>query len=145
MDFDRVVALVGEGLEHVATSCEVAVWQDERRKVFLLEHPKPSKAWDEPEMVALRQRPGVYTCVADQCAYGLCVKDSPNKKTTQWVTNSKHKAQELQRRCSQDHPHEALTGGLAAKAGVYPPPLCKAIVRGLKQHLRWKQQQPAEV
>eukprot|EP00435_Cladocopium_sp_Y103_P063446 s1441_g25.t1 len=145
MDYDKVVALVGDGLDHVATSCEVAEWQDDRGKLFLLEHPKPSKAWDEPEMVALRKRPGVYTCVVDQCAYGLCVKDWPNKKTTQWVTNSKHIAQQLQRRCTGDHPHEALLGGLAAKAAIYPPSLCKAIVKGLKQHLRHKQQQPATV
>lgn len=62
MEYDKVVALVGDGLHHVATSCEVADWQDDRGKLFLLEQPKPSKAWEEPRMVALRERPGIHLC-----------------------------------------------------------------------------------
>ena len=42
----------------------------------------------------------------------------------------------MRRRCSGDHEHDHLLGGKAAAAAIYPPGLCKAIVRGLKRHLR---------
>ena len=71
----------------------------------------------------------------DMCAYGLRVAEGLNKKPTQWVTNCKEIALELQRRCSQDHEHEPLMGGKAEKAAVYPPRLCRAVIRGLRKYM----------
>eukprot|EP00435_Cladocopium_sp_Y103_P046990 s1741_g13.t1 len=138
MDFDKAVVLIGEGMEHLETASDVALWQHQRGKVFLFEHPRPSKAWDEPPLQRLLSLDGIYVCVSDMCMYGMRVHEELNKKATQWVTNSWHIAMELQRRCSGDHPHEPLIHGKAAKAAIYPPQLCKAVVRGLKRHLRWK-------
>lgn len=143
MLFEKVAVMVGEGLHHVSTSCKVAKWQHSQGRLFVFEHPKPSKAWDEPEMIELMMLPGVYVCVADQCAYGLQVGSGLNRKTTQFVTNSRHIAIELQRRCSGDHEHQPLTNGRAAKAAIYPPELCRAIIRGLKRHLREKEKHSA--
>ena len=141
MLFEKVAVMIGEGLHHVSIACKVAKWQHSRGRLFVFEHPKPSKAWDEPEMLELMMLPGVYVCVVDQFEYGLRVGSGLNKKTTQFVVNSIHIAAELQRRCSGEHQHEPLTNGRAAKAAIYPPELCRALIRGLKKHLRAKRGQ----
>jgi len=128
--------MVAEGVENFETAVEVCVWQDEREKLFLLEHPLPSKAWEEECAQRLMQRPGVYVCNTDLCQYGMKVRELPNKKATRWITNSKHMVMELQRRCNGEHVHEHLMGGLAKFAAIYPKELCQAIVRGLLRHLR---------
>ena len=149
MSLEDAVVMVGEGLEHVATSCAVAKWQYNRDKVFLFEHPRPSRAWHEECLQELMHLPGVYCCVVDMCAYGMKVGKALNRKRTMFLTNSYHIACELQRQCTKEHEHEPLVGGKAAAAAVYPPELCRAIVRGLKRHLRRSQKQqegvPAEM
>ena len=60
MLFEKVAVMVGEGLHHVSTSCKVAKWQHSQGRLFLFEHPKPSKASDEPEMIELMTLPRVY-------------------------------------------------------------------------------------
>lgn len=79
---------------------------------------------------------GVFVCKTDLCRYGMQVKTLPNTRPTMWVTNCKHIARELQLRCSGDHEHEPLMGGIAKDAAVYPKPLCQSVVRGLTRHLR---------
>ena len=139
MSFDKVAFLVGEGLHHVGVSAEVALWQYQRGKLFLFEHPFTSKAWKEEVMCELRRLAGVQACISDMCAYGMRVKgELLNRKTTMWLTNSDHIAKQLQKRCSGDHVHEPLMGGSAALAAVYPPSVCRAIVVGLKRHLQEK-------
>eukprot|EP00435_Cladocopium_sp_Y103_P070319 s238_g35.t1 len=145
MDFEKAVVLIGDGLECLKVASDVAYWQHQRGKIWLLEHPKPSKAWDEEPLQRLLRLEGIYVCVSDMCAYDMRVKDGLNKKPTRWVTNSWHLAMELQQRCTGDHVHEPLTHGKAALAAMYPPALCRAIVRGLKRHLRWKNQEPVAV
>ena len=136
MDWEDALWLVGEGVHHVKVSAEVCWWQHRRGKLFAFEHPRTSKAWREKEIEELILEPGVYVCYIDMCAYGMKVKDAPNRKPTMWITNSWHIARELQRRCTGDHQHEVLMGGKAVLAQVYPEGLCKAIVRGLRRHLR---------
>ena len=135
MEFTRAVHLIADGVENFETAVQVCEWQDDRGKLFLLENPWPSKAWDEECVQRLLSRPGIYVCRTDLCQYGLQVKALPNKKDTKWITNSKYIAGELQRRCDGSHSHEPLMGGLAKHAAIYPPQLCKAVVRGLRRHL----------
>ena len=140
MSLEDAIVMIGDGLEHVATSCAVAKWQRSRGKVFLFEHPRPSRAWREECLQELMHFPDVYCCVVDMCAYGMRVGELLNRKRTMFLTNSYHIACELQRKCTGDHEHEPLVGGKAAAAAVYPPELCRAIVRGLKRHLRRRQE-----
>ena len=142
----RVMNIVGEGLQHVRTSAQVCRRQYEQGRLFLFEHPKPSKAWEEPELEALRRLPGVFVCHFDMCRYGMKVRQELNKKPTTMITNSAEIAAELQLTCKGGHAHEALMGGIAYRAAEYPQALCEAIVRGLRKHLRRKQlqQKPAE-
>ena len=136
MPFSQSVHMVAEGMENFEIAVEVCVWQDEREKLFFLEHLLPSKAWEEECAQRLIQRPGVYVCNTDLCQYGMKVRELPNKKATRWITNSKYVAMELQRRCNGEHIHEHLMGGLAKFAAIYPKELCQVIVRGLLRHLR---------
>ena len=53
-----------------------------------------------------------------------------------FLTNSKHIARELSRRCPRDHAHVPLVGGRAAAAAIYPHNLCCAICRGLARQLK---------
>lgn len=139
MEKARAVHMVGEGLLHVSTTVQVCKWQYRRGKLFLFEHPRGSRAFEEEEVLEPMQLPGVYVCEADMCQYGMNVDGRGlNQKPTRWITNSRHIARLLQRRCRGGHQHVALMGGLAKKAAEYPAELCKAVVKGLKEHLREK-------
>eukprot|EP00434_Breviolum_minutum_P004449 symbB.v1.2.003922.t1/scaffold210.1/size302740/13 len=139
MEKARAVHMVGEGLLHVSTTVQVCKWQYRRGKLFLFEHPRGSRAFEEEEVLELMQLPGVYVCEADMCQYGMNVDGRGlNQKPTRWITNSRHIARLLQRRCKGGHQHVALMGGLAKKAAEYPAELCKMVVKGLKEHLREK-------
>eukprot|EP00969_Alexandrium_andersonii_P142735 6310180-Alexandrium_andersonii.AAC.1 len=47
---------------------------------------------------------------------------------------------ELGRKCTGGHQHTPLVSGRAAAAAVYPPQLCRAILRGADAHCRWEGQ-----
>ena len=112
----------------------------------MFEHPRPSKAWEEKELEALKRLPGVHVCNFNMCRYGMRVHKELNKKATTMITNSPEIAAQLQLVCEGGHVHETLMGGRAAKAAEYPPALCQAIICGLRKHLRRKslQAKPSE-
>ena len=144
MSLEKAVLLIEDGLHHVRVSAKVALWQHRRGKKFLFEHPLGSKAWQEPEIQELMALEDVEVCVLDQCAYGQAVDgDKLNKKPTMCLTDCSHIAAQLKRRCPGDHEHQHLLGGRAKAAAVYPPELCKSVVRGLRAHLRRKYEEPS--
>ena len=146
MEEEKAKMLVEDGLHHLGVSADVAWWQHHRGKKFLFERPLGSKAWQEPELQALMELEGVEVCILDQCAYGQCVDgELLNKKPTMCLTDSSHIAAELRRRCDKTHQHQQLLGGRAKLAAVYPPGLCKAVIRGLRAHLRTKYGQPTSL
>ena len=64
------------------------------------------------------------------------------KKPTGWATNSPCIAQEVSELCPNRwrgamHRHVHLISGRAKAAEVYPPKLCKAILKGLRTQLRY--------
>ena len=79
---------------------------------------------------------------ADLCEFGLRVSpgDGPSLKPTGFMVNSKHLARRLAKRCTGSHEHQVLEGGTRTKqAEVYPPGLCKAIVKGLQEAVEEKE------
>jgi len=138
MDEAMVTEIVGEGLHHWSVSVRVCRWRHSKGKLFLLEHPRTSRAWQEEEVKQLAEEEGVYTCHIDMCAYGMQVGGGPNLKPTTFLTNSKEIAMELQRRCARDHEHVHLIGGKAKEAAIYPRALCEAVVRGFRNYLKKK-------
>ena len=73
------------------------------------------------------------------CCFGMTSVDEDGeglvKKPTRYMTNAPLVAEELEMCCTGDHRHVKLVGGRAAKAAIYPPQLCEAILRGLKRQL----------
>lgn len=136
MPTEKVMKIVGEGLQHLRTAAQVCKRQYKRGKIFVLEHPRGSKAWLEEEIEELKALPGVFVCRFDMCQFGMRVGQGLNKKPTTIITNSAEVAKELNRVCSGGHTHESLMGGKAAKAAEYPPALCRAMLKGLRRHLR---------
>ena len=55
------------------------------------------------------------------------------RKPTRFATNSPAIAEALNRRCLGQHSDIGLLGGRASAAAVYPPDLCRAICRGLRE------------
>ena len=53
------------------------------------------------------------------------------KKPTGFLSSSRFVAEELNRYCDGSHDHVHLMAGKAAAAQVYPPDLCKAMLRGI--------------
>ena len=53
------------------------------------------------------------------------------KKPTGFMTSARCLASQLDVRCDGGHEHVHLVGGRASAAQVYPPELCKAILRGI--------------
>ena len=87
-------------------------------------------------MRSLIQEDGVQRVVGDMCRFGMTSQDVNGvglvKKPTAYLTNSDCIAKELAVKCTKGHSHVQLIGGRASAAEVYPPELCRAILRGLK-------------
>ena len=82
----------------------------------------------------------VTTTIANMCEYNMTQNDEHGDahilKPTKLMTNSQHIAAQPSRRCKRSNRHIPLIGGRAAAAQIYPPALCKAILRGLREHLQ---------
>jgi hypothetical protein len=109
---------------------------------FLHEHPQSASSWQDPKMVKMLAHPRVGTAVAHLCQYGLKTRGDdgawqPAKKATRFASSSEEVLRQLDRKCDGKHVHRHLTQGRARHAAVYPPELCRAILRGIEgQRLR---------
>ncbi len=109
---------------------------------FLHEHPLTATSWEEPVVRELRAHPQVHEASAHQCCFGLVARDPggsmrPVLKPTRFLSSAPLLLRELARRCGGEHDHTRLLGGRrAAAAALYPPGLCRAILRGIAQQYR---------
>ena len=133
MGRQKAIAIISEGLGHLEFSMKLFEWQVRRGKVALFEHPDLSKAWVEPSVERVKQLQGVIEVRADQCQFGLRVREDEelNKKPTKFPVNSEAIARRLNQRCDGTHEHQSLMGGRSLKAQEYPPELCRQMVDGL--------------
>ena len=145
MPEEKVIGIVTEGLQHLRTAMTVCKSRYQRGKLFLFEHPRNSKAWEEPEVIAVQNLPGVYTCHLDMCRFGMRVDKELNRKPTTILVNSESIAKEISLQCEGGHVHEVLMRGKASKAAEYPRALCQAMLRGLRRHQRVLLPKPSEI
>ena len=138
MSFEKGMALLGEGVQHVEFAMRIYEWQVRRGKKAIFEHPATSKAWEEESVQRVLQLPGVVRIRGDQCEYGLRVgeDDQPAKKPTDFMVNGEGMARALSRRCQGNHTHVPLVNGKAKGAQRYPKELCEAMVKGFQED--WK-------
>ena len=109
---------------------------------FLHEHPATASSWKEGMVARLRRDPRVGEVVGDQCRYGLRTRGPggallPARKPTRFLSSAPAILDELSLRCRGVHLHQPLLGGgRTSAAAVYPPGLCRAILRGAELQLQ---------
>ncbi len=137
MGMERSIALVKTGLEHLELAAALAKWQVNRGGYVVLEQPLGARSWNEECLQKLLRLPGVCRVRCDMCAYGMSVTgEGLNKKPTGVLTNSQCVAEELSRRCTEDHEHVNLMEGRAKRAEEYPKAFCQAMVKGIRRQLK---------
>ena len=128
-DLKTVLAEQAEGKSHVRLAVETCIRQDAAGRYFVYGHPSTAQSWSMPEVQMLAARPGVYTVMANMCAFDLRLRDEVGEglaaKSTRFLTNSKFVADALGKKCgnngsASDHRHVSLLNGRAKYAQVYP-------------------------
>ena len=123
--------------------------QVEGGRFFIHEHPEHATSWMEESMRALLEIPGVDRVNADQCQYGAEVqygtfRGMPVKKPTGFTSNGQYILKALARRCDgragkcsrkKGGDHVMASGRVARDAAIYPPGLCRAILKGISDQL----------
>ena len=132
---------LAEGKEHLRFGMRIFEWQARRGKSAVFEHPATSAAWNEEEVKQVMRLPNVTRVRADQCEYGLAVQGVRNKKPTDFLVTGHGLATQLSKRCSGQHRHQPLMGGLARLAQQYPQALCQAMIRGAEEDNKHKSDQ----
>ena len=152
MNPERRAKALKEGRLHLETSVAAYRRQMARGRIFLHEHPKGSKSFQEKCMKDLQAEEGVYTVTGPMCNWNLCPLSQADqrdpalgpafcKKETCWVTNSKRLAERLRGVCSNTtgarpwHRHIHLTQGLGHFARIYTPELVTAILEEAKAEI----------
>ena len=137
MSSDEVRRGLGQARRHLAFTFYLYGLQLRGGRHFLHEHPAGASSWKEPCVVDFaKAHPGLYTTVSHMCRFGMesTLADrktmAPVAKPTRWLTSSRCVAERLSLRCQGGHQHATLLSGRARAAQVYPPALCKAIVKG---------------
>ena len=124
------------------------IYEEQHRKgrVFLHEHPMTALSWAEPAIKKIMNLSNVRRYELDMCQFGLQDdKGELLKKPTAILTNSATMGKYLSRRCKGNHTHGICKGGnTAAKAAIYTPQFCEAVVEAYKLHVRkcgsiWKE------
>lgn len=141
MGHQHVARMRAEGQAHLSFMVQVYREQMKHGRHFLHEHPEDATSWETEQMQALTNMEGVSEMVADLCRYGLAVKDRAGSLyrahgSARFVSSAPAVLRELCLRCTGDHDHIPLTCGRAASAFVYPPGLCRAILRGIVEQRR---------
>ena len=116
-------------------ACEVYRYQLDNGCHFLHEHPAGARSWAEASIKELMADARVGSVVGHQCRYGQRAQADdgawlPVRKATRWMSSAPEVLGRLGHRCRGGHRHQELVGGRAAAAAIYPPQLCKAILRG---------------
>ena len=115
---------------------ELADLQLREGRHCILENPKPSRAWHEPEMRKFIEEKNVQEAHFNQCRFGLrSASGEFHRKSTIMVSSSPEVVASLHGVfCKRDHDHVPVIGGIrvTAHAGIYPTSLAKAIVKGIE-------------
>ena len=144
MDPKEVTRRKAEARVLLDFAIEIYTIQLKAGRHFLHEHPAGATSWKYPGMLELMGNPHIGVVVGDQCCYGLKARVSkspeeylPAMKPTRFLSTSEEVLKRLSRRCKRAHKHQQLHGGRASAAAIYPPGLCRAILKGIEaQKLR---------
>jgi len=123
--------------------------QSRRGGHFVIENPKGSMAWNLPQMMRFLEETGCAVVDFDQCRFRLkSLRGVLHKKPTRIATSSAAVADGLRDcLCPGDHPHYPVMGGskITSRAGHYPIPLAKNIVKSLEKQFHLQHAHGREV
>ena len=101
-----------EAVQLFEVAVRLAEFQARRGDMFMLEHPRTSRAWLLDAAKRLEKITDVVQAQFPMCAFGMTSTDEQGeglvKKMTRVVTNSRSVAEKLARECSGDHRHVPL-------------------------------------
>ena len=123
-----------EALGYWAFCLEVVLYQHQRGRKFLIEHPAHAMSWQLEGTKYLQGLPGMRRVEIDMCHFGLDAGPGEyHRKPTALLTTDESMYQQfLGRRCDGCHDHIRLEGLRARKAQGYTPDFCGAILKSLK-------------
>ena len=134
---------------HLAFVFELYELQVQGGRYFLHEHPASASSWKQKVVVDFIARHlELYAVTSHMCQFGMFAKgeqgDGPVLKPTRWLTNSPCIASALDVKCPRDHDHVHLVSNRAKGAAIYPPALCRAIIKGFAEQLKVDSVQDAD-
>ena len=139
----RITEHIEQAKRYVRFCIKIYEHQKSKGRYLLHKHLWLATSWFLPEMDRLAGEEGVQRVRTDMCQFGMMSRTAGVGsvlghvlKPTGFLTNSRHIARELSRRCPRDHDHWPLVGGSAAAAAMYPHDLCCAICRGLYAQIK---------
>ena len=120
-------------------ACECYQLQAAENRVFIHEHPRTAKSWDEPSMRKIMALSNVKKVNLDMCRFNLKVKSAKGfelvRKPTTLLTNSQIIAESMSKKSDGTHKHGILKGGdKCRQAATYTVEFCRAIVSAYKRH-----------
>ena len=127
-----------KGLAMLGFCVQVAQYQLQRGKFFLLEQPSGASSWQTHSLRWLLDHEEVFYFWFDQCMTGLSVVEGTlSRKSTGIATNHTGIALKLSaKQCDGSHEHLRLENGLPHKAQIYPKKLLLAIISGIRWTMR---------
>ena len=139
-----------KAIAHIDFVTELYAEQVAGGRYFLHEHPDGASSWKLPSVEAILQLRGVQRVRGDQCQYGAEVcsgmhRGDPVMKPTGFMTNWPEIAACLSARCEGRAGacsrktggfHRLCSGRIAREAAKYPPGLCRAVLRGIRNQMR---------
>lgn len=125
-----------KAVKMVEFAVDMCVAQHRAGRRFVFEHPATASSWKLPCLQKLAELKGMYSVDFNMCCFGMKVTKPDGKtgmvlKQTRVYTNSESIDSLLDRRCSKDHDHIPLIGGLAKQAAIYTKELCDAMIDGI--------------
>jgi hypothetical protein len=131
---------VAEAETLLGFAIEVYEHQLHHGRHFLHEHPASATSWSVPGMAALRKRKGVGEVVSHLCQFVLSTRSGKGReralKPTRFLSSAAEVLKHLDKQCPRDHTHQRLAQSRAREAAVYPPELCRAMLRGIEAQRR---------
>ena len=141
LDPEIVRQRIHEGNVLLNFALEIYEFQLAEGRHFLHEHPASACSWQVPRMAALRKHQDVSEVIAHLCQYGLMTPGpdgtpTPAQNPTRFLSSAPELLSWLGQLCPGDHNHQQLISGRASAAAIYPPALCRAMLRGIEAQRR---------
>ena len=115
---------------------QVAAYQVEQGRKFIIENPQGSAIWNLSQMLKLAQMAGVSWDILHMCAYGALnpkTGELSYKPTCLMHSLDEDIMRPVFKKCSKDHSHGQLSGQACADAQVYPKALCAKLAKACLQ------------